>query len=137
MFTFDHNFDPNPFRIFYDDFFKEVEQIRKDWGLGEKSNTLSMTYNDSNRTFRLEGPVPGCTKDDVKVTFTYPEVSVTAERKDADGNVLQTYTHRYRNTSLPKKQSKFDAATVRNGWLVIELTSDTASTPYEIPVEQG
>jgi HSP20 family protein len=103
---------------------------------------LTDIYED-NDNFKLKLDLPGIEKDDVKITFSNNQISISGERKqetESDNHkyhrIERSYGKFYRSFDLPKdiEQDKI-TADFSNGQLTINIPKSETAKPRQIEVK--
>lgn len=103
---------------------------------------LTDIYED-NDNFKLKLDLPGVEKEDVKITFTDNQISISGERKQINESenskyhrIERNYGKFYRSFDLPKEieQDKISAE-FKNGQLTITIPKSEKAKPQSIEVK--
>ncbi len=145
----------NPAREFgnlekeFDNFFKSFQNrfgLSKDDKNKEFENAVWMPLTDiseNDENFILHLDLPGIDKNDVKISYSDGELSVSGERKQEKESkdskyhrIERSYGKYFRSFTLPKKikAEKIDAE-FKNGQLTITVPKSEETKPKEIEVK--
>ena len=103
---------------------------------------LTDIYEDGDH-FKLKLDIPGVDKNDVKISYSNGQLTITGERKQEkeSGNlkyhrVERTFGKFYRSFTLPQKieEDKIDAE-FKNGQLVINIPKSEEAKPKQIDIK--
>lgn len=103
---------------------------------------FSDIYED-NDNFKLKLDLPGLTKDDVKISYSNGEVSISGERKFEEETenhkyhrIERSYGKFYRSFTLPKEidEDKINAE-FKNGQLTVTIPKSEKAKPRQIEVK--
>lgn len=108
-----------PSRIFFDDFFDDMDKPRR-----FENNLMKCDIFEKDGKFNIEMDVPGFKKDDIKMELADGYLTISAEKKEESKEEDKNYIRRER-TSYARCERKFYVGNIDDSKIKAEFKNGT------------
>lgn len=126
-----------------EDFMRDFATVPS-WSGKESPQLIRMDVSEDETAYRVEAEIPGCRKEDIKISVEGNTVSISAETKSEkeekqEGNVVRSeryFGQMYRSFSLPVNiDDEKVQASYQDGVLKLTLPKKTTAGTRQIQVQ--